>query len=172
MGAFSFHFKSVTIAQGYQRLRSCLKGDLSRLVGGRGDYRNNLSMYREDTEEESGKREIAHLQHVDSVLLPQVLYPPINSTSSQNCVASQRRAEQRSLSPSSLRHTSGKMRIAFAISDPARTPRAGDIMTATELGSALEAAFDVSVAFLHRGPAWYDPARLADLDVVIAMLDA
>eukprot|EP01034_Spumella_vulgaris_P022401 gene22401-28523_t len=65
-----------------------------------------------------------------------------------------------------------KVVIGFAISDPLKTPSAGDIFTAQELGDALTLAFNVEVRYLRRGQEWYSPSALADLDVLVTMLDA
>ena len=182
LGAFVFHFKSVTIAQGYQRLYSQRGGDMHGVViGGRSDYRNNLTIYQVNKEEDGRlHREIRRLRQMDSIMPSIVQYPPVTRVSteyepaqSDECYA---RAREAAKSNAPFRRATcdksiPRVRIAFAISDPHRTPRAGDIMTARELGSALERA-DVSIEYLHRGPQWYDPTRLVDLDILITMLDA
>lgn len=66
--------------------------------------------------------------------------------------------------------------FAIATSDPAKTPSAGDIFTAYELGAALQqlgaSGVQVQVRFLRRGPQWYSAQLLRDVDVLIALLDA
>lgn len=59
--------------------------------------------------------------------------------------------------------------------DPVKLPAAGDVFTAYELANSLLAAYYpavVEVRFLRRGVDWYDPVALADVDVLIVMLDA
>lgn len=53
-----------------------------------------------------------------------------------------------------------------------RSPAAGDIFTARELGAALQSRYNVEVRYLPRGSAWYSAAQLEGLDVLVAMLDA
>lgn len=56
--------------------------------------------------------------------------------------------------------------------DPVSTPSAGDIFTAYELGAALQQTYShVKIRYLRRGPAWYAPANLHDVDVLITLLD-
>lgn len=59
--------------------------------------------------------------------------------------------------------------IAMAISDPVKTPSAGDVYTAHELSRTLQLLYRVQVLFLPRGDAWYD---LAGVDVLLTFLDA
>eukprot|EP01033_Poteriospumella_lacustris_P011777 gene11777-8387_t len=62
--------------------------------------------------------------------------------------------------------------IAIAMSDPVATPSAGDVFTAYELGQALQTVYShVKIRYLRRGPAWYNPALLHDVDVLITLLD-
>ena len=59
-----------------------------------------------------------------------------------------------------------------AYTDAVRYPLAGDIFTATELGTALELEYEnVRVIYLSKGIDWYDPARLQEVDVLVALLD-
>jgi hypothetical protein len=53
-----------------------------------------------------------------------------------------------------------------------KTPSAGDVFTAYELGNALMALFShVKVRYLRRGVQWYSPEYLSDVDVLITLLD-
>ncbi len=58
------------------------------------------------------------------------------------------------------------------IVDPVKTPSAGDVFTAYELGNALMNQFShVKVRYLRRGVQWYSPEYLSDVDVLITLLD-
>eukprot|EP01031_Cornospumella_fuschlensis_P034176 gene34176-41370_t len=62
-----------------------------------------------------------------------------------------------------------KIVVAIATSDPAKTPSAGDLFTAAELGRALAQQFgNVQVRYLRRGAQWYSAALLRDVDVLVA----
>eukprot|EP00597_Dinobryon_sp_UTEXLB2267_P004149 CAMPEP_0170062350 /NCGR_PEP_ID=MMETSP0019_2-20121128/3606_1 /TAXON_ID=98059 /ORGANISM="Dinobryon sp., Strain UTEXLB2267" /LENGTH=1130 /DNA_ID=CAMNT_0010268469 /DNA_START=454 /DNA_END=3846 /DNA_ORIENTATION=+ len=61
--------------------------------------------------------------------------------------------------------------VAIAMSDPAKNPSAGDIFTAKELGSALQAEFNVEVVYLRKGQMWYSAQYLSQVDVLVTLLD-
>lgn len=57
-------------------------------------------------------------------------------------------------------------------SDAVRYPLAGDIFTATELGNALLASYsNIKIVYLSKGVDWYDPMKLQEIDVLVALLD-
>lgn len=60
-------------------------------------------------------------------------------------------------------------RVAFAVTEVGGNASAGDLFTAMELGRALESEFGWSISYRPRGEQWY---TLADVDIVIAMVDA
>jgi hypothetical protein len=57
-------------------------------------------------------------------------------------------------------------------SDAIKYPLAGDIFTATELGNALLASYsNIKIVYLSKGVDWYDPMKLQEIDVLVALLD-
>ena len=65
------------------------------------------------------------------------------------------------------------LEIAFVTSNPVKEPNAGDIYTAYELGIALQKEFsNVNIRHLRRYIDWYDAKRLADVDILIVLLDS
>ena len=60
----------------------------------------------------------------------------------------------------------------YRTADAIRYPLAGDIFTATELGNALLASYsNIRIVYLSKGVDWYDPLKLQEIDVLVALLD-
>lgn len=60
---------------------------------------------------------------------------------------------------------------SIVLSDPVKNPSAGDIFTAMELGSALQAKYNVEVVYLRKGQMWYSAQHLSRVDVLVTLLD-
>ena len=60
----------------------------------------------------------------------------------------------------------------LTVKDAIRYPLAGDIFTATELGDSLLLTYqNIKVIYLSKGKDWYDPLKLQQVDVLVALLD-
>ena len=163
LGAFVYHFKSVTIMKGLLQRRA----EITSMTGQHNpcairsaegvDIRGDFHMYHL-TEPSHIKNEgdnntlpwLAALrdQSASSLLTHPVLYTPKVDIANT-------------------------LTIGMVVSNPETNPAAGDLMTAAELATALEQIYAerIRILYLHQGRDWYDPELLAQADVLIAYLD-
>ena len=115
-----------------------------------------LNDYYRDQQQES------HIQFFDN------LYAPFPSLAAA-CTCRRSSNNSRASTINTTCADSHIITIAMAISNPVKTPNAGDIFTAQELALQVQLQYRVRITFLHRGVNWYD---LSGVDVLITFLDA
>ena len=166
LGAFVYHFKSITLQRGMQRLQN--SSDENNPCGIRNtndeDIRDDYRLYHSDATSQGNiknpwKKEMQQRggeEHwptamsrrgASSLVAEPVLYPPADG---------------------------GKMTtVAMVVSNARTNPAAGDLMTAGELEAALLKVypFQLRIIYLHQGKDWYDAHMIAQADVLISFLD-
>jgi hypothetical protein len=185
LGAFVYHFKSITVKMSRNKKNEDGREDLSKyhsdLLGLKGTNASLKSFYTGYGDIYIGKP--FHRMSVYPSLDPNVGIEKSGGKQAGKRARRKYTVIAFAISGERKRRASyltfkPRLKILFDsavfryIIDAVRFPLAGDIFTATELGDALLLTYqNVKIMYLSRGKDWYDPVKLQQVDVLVALLD-
>jgi hypothetical protein len=165
LGAFVFHFKSVTLMEGLNRHSLATNASGAdpcsiKTTDGK-DIRDDFTLFHAPQSSHPAASAGADVNYnypwlealkasgPSSVLTEPLTHPPIGIVDPK------------------------LLTLAFVVSNPATNAAAGDVFTANELADAMQQLYpgQLRVVYLFQGPDWYNASKIAEVDILISLLD-